>query len=60
MDAVYQAIYKVIQQIPKGKVVTYGQIARLAGIANQPRRVGYALSISGNKNLPWHRSLQCT
>ena len=54
-DAVYQKIYKTIAQIPKAKVATYGQIARLAGIGNQPRRVGYALSISGDKNVPWHR-----
>jgi methylated-DNA-protein-cysteine methyltransferase related protein len=52
---VYQAIYNVIQQIPKGSVATYGQIARLAGIPGQPRRVGYALGISENKRLPWHR-----
>lgn len=52
---VYQAIYDVIQQIPKGSVATYGQIARLAGIPAQPRRVGYALGISQNKKIPWHR-----
>ena len=53
---VYQSIYKMIQKIPKGRVATYGQIARLAGIPGGPRRVGYALRIlPDNKNVPWHR-----
>lgn len=52
-----QKIYAVVRRIPKGRVATYGQIARLAGIGNQPRRIGYALSIldSSNQDVPWHR-----
>ena len=40
----YQDIYEVVRRIPRGRVATYGQVAELAGIAGQPRRVGYALS----------------
>jgi methylated-DNA-protein-cysteine methyltransferase-like protein len=54
MDPVYQKIYSVVRRIPKGKVATYGQVARLAGIPNQPRRVGYALGICDG-DLPWQR-----
>ena len=52
--SVYEAIYRTVQQIPKGSVATYGQIARLSGIG-QPRRVGYALSLLSKKTVPWHR-----
>lgn len=56
IDPIYQRIYKIIKQIPKGRVATYGQIAKLAGIPGQPRRVGYALSIlPEGEVVPWHR-----
>ena len=39
----YQRVYKMVKQIPAGKVATYGQIARLVGGCTA-RMVGYALS----------------
>lgn len=39
----FEKIYDVVKRIPKGKVATYGQIARLAGNAKWSRVVGYAL-----------------
>lgn len=39
----FEKIYAVVKRIPKGKVATYGQIARLAGNAKWSRVVGYAL-----------------
>lgn len=52
----YQRIYSVVRLIPQGQVATYGQIARLAGLAGQARQVGYALSaLTGGENVPWHR-----
>jgi methylated-DNA-protein-cysteine methyltransferase-like protein len=52
----YQAIYAVVQQIPAGRVATYGQVARLAGLPGQARLVGYALSaLKGQLPVPWHR-----
>jgi methylated-DNA-protein-cysteine methyltransferase related protein len=52
----FDAIYDVVMQIPRGRVATYGQIAELAGIPRQPRRVGYALSaLPTNSGVPWHR-----
>lgn len=54
-NPVYTTIYTIIKRIPKGRVATYGQIARLAGIG-QPRRVGYALRIlPENNDVPWQR-----
>ena len=55
-DPIYQKIYKIIAQIPKGKIAIYGQIAKLAGIPGRPRRVGYALRILPDDiDIPWHR-----
>ena len=52
----YDWIYRVVSRIPRGRVATYGQIAELAGIPGQPRRVGYALSaLSEDSYVPWHR-----
>ena len=52
----HERIYEVIQRIPRGRVATYGQIAELAGIPGQPRRIGYALSaLPTGSGIPWHR-----
>ena len=49
-------IYAVVSRIPRGRVATYGQIARLAGIPSQARLVGYALAaLPDRSRLPWHR-----
>ncbi len=39
----FELIYEVVKKIPRGKVATYGQIARLAGNEKWSRAVGYAL-----------------
>ncbi|WP_059171739.1 MGMT family protein [Bacillus sp. FJAT-27445] len=47
---------KIICAIPEGKVMSYGQIARLAGSPRGARQVVRILhSMSGNYSLPWHR-----
>jgi methylated-DNA-protein-cysteine methyltransferase-like protein len=52
----WDRVYAVIRRIPRGRVATYGQIARLAGLAGQARQVGYALSaLPTGSRLPWHR-----
>ncbi|GEN88865.1 MGMT family protein [Oceanobacillus sp. FSL W8-0428] len=49
-------VIKIIQQIPPGKVMTYGQIAREAGNPRAARQVVRILhSMSRKHNLPWHR-----
>jgi methylated-DNA-protein-cysteine methyltransferase-like protein len=51
-----QSIIKVIKNIPRGKVATYGQIAMIAGNPNHVRHVVWILHSQSNKeNLPWHR-----
>ena len=49
-------VISVIKSIPKGKVATYSQIARLAGKPHGTRGVVWILhSSSAEKSLPWHR-----
>lgn len=43
---VFEQIYTVVARIPKGKVASYGQIARLAGNPRWARVVGYALHVN--------------
>lgn len=51
-------ITAVIAQIPFGKVATYGQIAKLAGLPKHARLVGYVLKhLAPGHVLPWHRVL---
>lgn len=51
-----ERVYAVIRRIPPGRVATYGQVARLAGLGRHAREVGYALSaLSAATALPWHR-----
>ena len=49
-------IRKVVAKIPKGKVATYGAVARAAGYEGAARQVAWALRGADGK-LPWHRVL---
>lgn len=49
-------VIDIIQSIPEGKVMTYGQVAALAGSPRAARQVVRILhSMSEKYNLPWHR-----
>lgn len=51
-------IFTVVAQIPSGKVATYGQVARLAGLPRHARLVGRLLKqLDADSELPWHRVL---
>lgn len=53
---IYQRVYKLVEQIPRGKVATYGQIADLLGLFGRARQVGYALyRLGAGSTIPWHR-----
>ncbi len=56
MDSTFDKIYNVVSQIPKGKVATYGLVARLAGNPRWARVVGYALHNNPDRSrIPCHR-----
>ena len=52
---VFTAFYRIIRRIPAGRVATYGQIARLAGMPRCARTVGYALADCSDPAVPCHR-----
>jgi len=58
-NSLYERIYDVVRRIPAGRVATYGQVARLAGIPKGARQVGYAMAALGRgtprPDVPWHR-----
>jgi methylated-DNA-protein-cysteine methyltransferase-like protein len=52
----YEMIWEMVEQVPRGKVATYGQIADFCGIPGQARLIGYALhNLPRGTDVPWHR-----
>lgn len=52
------ALYATLAQVPAGRVVTYGQLAQLAGLGRAARWVGRTLAqLPDDTRLPWHRVL---
>lgn len=51
-----EKVIKIVSEIPKGKVTTYGTVAIMAGQPRGARFVGGILHANGEKlNLPWQR-----
>ncbi|UPM53677.1 MGMT family protein [Gottfriedia acidiceleris] len=56
MESFTSRAIEIIKNIPPGKVMTYGQVAKLAGSARGARQVVRILHSMGQKyQLPWHR-----
>ena len=53
MATAYDRRFALVRRLPRGKLATYGQVARLAGIAPHARQVGDALH--SLPNVPWQR-----
>lgn len=49
-----ERVIRIVNQIPYGRVTTYGAVATLAGLPRAARLVGGILHQNGDK-LPWHR-----
>jgi methylated-DNA-protein-cysteine methyltransferase-like protein len=54
MNPFFEQVYSVVAQIPRGRVVSYGQIARLVGKPGAARQVGWAMRRCP-EGLPWQR-----
>ncbi len=50
-----EKVYEVVKKIPKGKVLTYGEVAAKAGNPKAVRAVGSALKKNFNSDIPCHR-----
>ncbi|MCB0833846.1 MAG: methylated-DNA--[protein]-cysteine S-methyltransferase [Bacteroidetes bacterium] len=56
MSSPYEKIWQTVLRIPSGKVSTYIQISRIAGLGENARLVGYALhNTPKGLKIPWHR-----
>ncbi len=56
MISFYEAVYRLVGEIPVGRVMTYGQVATILGAPRAARAVGYALRMSGyRESIPWQR-----
>ncbi len=49
-----QRVYEIVRRIPRGRVMTYGQIAEILGEGYTPRTVGFVMHGS-DEDTPWHR-----
>lgn len=48
-------VYDIVRRIPRGRVMTYGQIATMLGEGYTPRTVGYVMHASEDVDVPWQR-----
>ena len=53
-SALDTAVHRLVRQIPRGKVATYGQLAGLLGYPRAARAVGYAMNRCPH-DIPWQR-----
>src|SRR5256712_13131976 len=54
-----ERVHALVCAVPKGRVVTYGQIARLAGRPRAAREVGW-IAHAGGDGIPWQRVVNRT
>jgi methylated-DNA-protein-cysteine methyltransferase-like protein len=56
-ESVYDAIYDVVRSVPKGRVTSYGAVAKAIGTASGARVVGYAMNLCHGvtPKVPAHR-----
>ncbi|MFA6251488.1 MAG: MGMT family protein [Candidatus Paceibacterota bacterium] len=53
-----EKVYKVVIKIPRGKVLTYKEVAKRAGNSNASRAVGNILNKNHNPKIPCHRVIR--
>ncbi|PHQ26740.1 cysteine methyltransferase [Marinobacter guineae] len=54
-----QKIWQVVLAVPEGRVVSYGQVAEMAGLGRQARYIGRALGkLPAGHSVPWFRVIR--
>lgn len=57
----YERVYAAVRKVPRGAVVTYGQVALYLGAPAAARAVGYALhSLPAQNDVPWWRVINAS
>jgi methylated-DNA-protein-cysteine methyltransferase related protein len=52
----WDPVYKLVRQIPRGRVTTYGALAKALKLRGGARTAGHAMAASpSGKGIPWHR-----
>jgi methylated-DNA-protein-cysteine methyltransferase related protein len=52
----WEPVYRLIKKIPRGRVTTYGDLARKLRLRGGARAVGYAMAACpSGRGIPWHR-----
>jgi methylated-DNA-protein-cysteine methyltransferase related protein len=52
----WDPVYKLVKQIPRGRVLTYGAVARALRLPGGARTAGRAMAgCPSGKGIPWHR-----
>lgn len=52
----WDPVYRLVKQIPRGRVLTYGDVARVLRLPGGARTAGRAMAgIPSGKGIPWHR-----
>jgi len=54
MSSFKKHVLEIVNEIPHGKIASYGQVALIAGVARGARQVGHILHVHG-RNYPWWR-----
>jgi len=57
-DGFFARVYALVRRVPRGQVVTYGQVAAMLGVPRGARAVGWALRALPEElaaRVPWHR-----
>lgn len=50
-----EKVYEIVCEIPRGRVMTYGQLAEILGEGYTPRTVGYVMHAADTERVPWQR-----
>jgi methylated-DNA-protein-cysteine methyltransferase-like protein len=50
-----ERVYQIVRRIPRGQVMSYGQIAYILGKGYTPRTVGFVMHGADETKTPWHR-----
>jgi len=57
-ESSWEPIYRQVKLIPRGRVITYGELARRVRIRGGARVAGYAMAACpAGRGIPWHRVL---
>jgi methylated-DNA-protein-cysteine methyltransferase related protein len=52
----WELVYQLVQKIPRGRVTTYGELARALRLRGGARAAGYAMAACpSGRGIPWHR-----